>query len=267
MWRVAKSLLHLRSQVDKLFPNRHKDNDGTIGDAAHASRSSDHNPWVDGNVVTAMDITHDPIHGFDSYKFAEELRKSRDPRIKYVISNRHIFSTQVTPWVWRPYHGSNPHDHHVHISVLPNVKKYDDETDWKTPLLAGHTDTPPTPSNFHEHIIATTFGGADDHNTSAYDGHVITDKELGVALPFHFEGKLPKVLVHGPSGSATAQIVDVGPWNTNDPYWKHDARPQAESGKDHSGRHTNLAGIDLTPALAKAVGVHGKGFVNWEFVS
>ncbi|HKV33547.1 MAG TPA: hypothetical protein VJP89_04485, partial [Pyrinomonadaceae bacterium] len=59
-WRVAKSLLRLREQINELAPNRSKASDGTIGDAAHASRKSDHNPWVkDGSigVVTAMDIT------------------------------------------------------------------------------------------------------------------------------------------------------------------------------------------------------------------
>lgn len=266
MWRVASSLIHLRDQVNKLFPNRNKENDGTIGDAAHASRTSDHNPWVDGGVVTAMDITHDPHNGFDSYKFAEELRQGRDPRIKYVISNRRIFSAQASPWIWRAYNGSNPHDHHVHISVLPNKVKYDDATDWITPSLKGSTNPKPS-SNFHEHIVATEFGGKNDLNKSAYDSHTITDTELGVALPYHFDGKRPMVKVHGPHGSAVASIVDIGPWNTNDPYWQTNTRPNAESGTDHSGRHTNLAGIDLTPALARKVGISGKGIVNWEFVT
>lgn len=270
-WRVAKSLLHLREQVDRLFPHRKKENDGTIGDAAHASRTSDHNPWViDGGVgvVTAMDITHDPAHGVDSYKFAEELRKSRDVRIKYVISNHRIFSTQASPWIWRPYRGSNPHDHHVHISVLPSKLRYDDTRDWKTPLLGQplptHAEAPI--ANFFEHVVATEFGGKHEHITSAYDNHVITDNELGVALPYHFTGTRPKVRIHGPKGSVVANIIDVGPWNTDDPYWKTNRRPQAESGTDHNGRHTNHAGIDLTPALARRVGVAGKGLVNWEFV-
>src|SRR5688500_3284745 len=65
-WRVAKSLLTLRDEVNQAAPQRSKASDGTIGDAAHCRRQSDHNPWVrDGNigVVTAMDITDDPTHG------------------------------------------------------------------------------------------------------------------------------------------------------------------------------------------------------------
>ena len=38
-WRVAKSLLAIRKQVNDKFPNRKKDWDGTIGDANHSARS------------------------------------------------------------------------------------------------------------------------------------------------------------------------------------------------------------------------------------
>lgn len=134
-WRVAKSLLALRNQVNEKFPNRDKSWDGTIGDANHASRNSDHNPWVDDGVVTAMDITHDPKHGVDSYEMAEELRQSRDPRIKYIISNRKIASSTTQPWKWRKYTGSNPHDHHVHISVKSERRYYDDDAPWEIPML------------------------------------------------------------------------------------------------------------------------------------
>jgi len=61
-------------------------------------------------------------------------------------------------------------------------------------------------------------------------------------------------------------VEDVGPWNTDDPYWETHSRPQAESGTDMAGRVTNKAGIDLSPALAKAVGIDGKGQVDWSFV-
>lgn len=144
-WRVAKSLLTLRDQVNATWPNRSKDSDGTIGNAEHAARSSDHNPWVkdgDMGIVTAEDFTHDPAHGFDSYAFAEMLRQVRDHRIKYVISNRRIWNSEVAPFQWRPYHGSNPHDHHVHISVKSDKAHYDSTAPW---VLSPFQVAPPPP--------------------------------------------------------------------------------------------------------------------------
>ena len=136
-WRVAKSLLALRRQVDAKAPRRSKASDGTIGDAAHATRSSDHNPWVrDGamGVVTAMDITHDPANGCDAGALAESIRASRDARVKYIIWNRRIASSSViggvAAWTWRPYSGSNPHSKHVHISVQPEKAAFDSEAAW-----------------------------------------------------------------------------------------------------------------------------------------
>jgi hypothetical protein len=136
-WRVAKSLLALRDQVNRKAPSRKKSHDGTIGDAAHASRASDHNPWVtDGGVgvVTAMDITHDPTGGCDAGAVAEAIRGSRDGRVKYIIWNRRISNPLPLdgqpPWAWRPYTGTNPHDKHCHISVKPEKSSYDSVRIW-----------------------------------------------------------------------------------------------------------------------------------------
>ena len=135
-WRVAKSLLKLRDQFNAQYPRRNKASDGTIGDAAHASRDSDHNPWVkDGSmgVVTALDITHDPANGVDIAGIAEHLRLQKDPRIKYVICNRRIFSSTTSPWQWRTYTGSNPHTAHFHTSVHSSKSHYDSEASWSLP--------------------------------------------------------------------------------------------------------------------------------------
>jgi N-acetylmuramoyl-L-alanine amidase len=118
-------------------------------------------------------------------------------------------------------------------------------------------------------ITASVFGGEDDYNVSAYDEDmVLNDKELYVALPDRFEGERPlvRVMNRETGKSEVAEIWDVGPWNIDDPYWLTGSRPQAESGTDMSGRPTNKAGIDLSPALAEALGIDGMGMVDWEFV-
>lgn len=139
-WRLAKSLVVLRDQVNALAPARSKDSDGTIGDEKHASRSSDHNAYIKDNgvgVVRAIDITHDPKDGLDSYALAETLRKNADRRIRYIISNRKIANPGEG---WRSYHGSNPHDHHVHISVSESKSLYDDTSPWKLGGIEAGTD-------------------------------------------------------------------------------------------------------------------------------
>jgi uncharacterized protein (TIGR02594 family) len=137
-----------------------------------------------------------------------------------------------------------------------------------------HVQVPPTgaqpptatsPGGIQSGITATVFGGT----KSAY-GPPIDDTRPGVALPFRFSGARPQVRVTGKASgqSVVCDIVDVGPWNINDPYWTTGARPQAESGTDlmNPPRHTNKAGIDLTVAAAKAIQIDGKGLVDWQFV-
>lgn len=142
-WRAMGSLLVLRDQVNAIAPGRSKASDGLVGDEDHQNTSSDHNPHfvagVGAEIVTALDLTHDPDGGFDSYRFAEVLRVERDRRIKYVISNRRIFSSYwsggVAPFTWRAYDGSDPHTNHVHLSVLDDPIS-DTATPWNLEGLA-----------------------------------------------------------------------------------------------------------------------------------
>jgi len=148
-WRLAKGLEQLRSQVNAKWSNRSKESDGSIGNAEHSARESDHNPDTDG-VVKAIDITHDPLHGFNSYDFADMLMKNRDARIKYVISNRRIGSGNAgpQPWIWRKYTGANPHDHHCHISIKKEAIYFDNVSEWKIdggPIMADPHFVPPPP--------------------------------------------------------------------------------------------------------------------------
>jgi N-acetylmuramoyl-L-alanine amidase len=125
-------------------------------------------------------------------------------------------------------------------------------------------DVPPNQSG----ITASVFGGEADYNVSPYDeDKVLNDSDLYVALPDRFEGSRPMVMVfnRATGAQAPASVEDIGPWNIDDPYWLTGERPQAESGTDMTGRTTNGAGIDLSPALAKALGIDGKGEVDWKF--
>ena len=90
-WRVAGCLLVLRDEINERWPERDKASDGMIGDAAHASSDSDHNPFIidDGvGVVRALDVD---VDGIDAAKLAEHLRqlgKKGDKRVNnggYVI--------------------------------------------------------------------------------------------------------------------------------------------------------------------------------------
>ncbi len=132
-WRPAKSLVRLREQINELAPTRSKASDGTIGDGAHATRQSDHNPWVmdgDVGVVTAIDITDNLQRGCSAQKIVDCLVASRDSRIKYIIWNSQIISASVQSWKWRAYNGKNPHDRHFHLAVKSDKDSYDSIKEW-----------------------------------------------------------------------------------------------------------------------------------------
>jgi hypothetical protein len=173
-WRVAKSLNVLLDQINAIAPKRDTSSDGSIGDSAHASRPSDHNPNDDG-VVQARDFTHDPPHGFNSWEFADKLRQAKDPRIKYVISNGRIFSSVTSPWVWRPYHGSNAHAHHVHVSVRDDPALYDNVRPWN--IGATPPDNPLPGVLFSVEGRMSTFGGPHDTGVAPQEGLALFSSE------------------------------------------------------------------------------------------
>jgi hypothetical protein len=346
MARLAKSLETLRDQIDALAPGRDKSSDGWIASAQHHAQNpnSDHEADA-GGVVRALDITNDPAHGVVAADLAEQLRQSKDPRIKYIISNRRISNPTIQDWAWRPYSGSNPHDKHFHTSVVADDALADATTPWvlelseptgevsvsrpriqkgsKGPAVSeaqrmlgisadgvfgpatvaaviafqvahglepdgvvgpytwdallgapGALSAAPPSSGRQTGIIATVFSSDESGQKGAYGDH-LDPSDIYLALP----ATMPRgtqVRVIGPLGSMVAPVLDKGPWNAadkkrpgsrDDPYWQTGARPQAESGTDYTGRPTNHAGIDLSPALAKAIGIAGKGAVDWEFVT
>lgn len=143
-WRVADSLDALLAEINTAAPTRSKASDGSIGDAAHASRQSDHNPWVtDSNgegVVRARDFTHDPADGLDCHALAAHLatmlRNSKHPALAsgaYIIWDGEILSRDRVSEGWRPYTGSNPHRAHLHLSVTTAASGYDSTRPWGWP--------------------------------------------------------------------------------------------------------------------------------------
>lgn len=102
------------------WPARSRRSDGIMGDAAHQARPSDH------NLGNAVDITHDPASGADGELIASMA--IQDARTTYVIWNREIYSRARAAEGWRKYTGSNPHTHHVHISVRADAR--DDASPW-----------------------------------------------------------------------------------------------------------------------------------------
>jgi hypothetical protein len=132
------------------------------------------------------------------------------------------------------------------------------------------------PDQRQSNIYATWFGGSRDPNNSAYDGSYLNDTDYYVALPYKFTGTRSKVRVYYGELSKEGTIMDVGPWMINDNYWDKGERPIAEScflsetplpdGPNAGKIPSNPAGIDLSPAMYKALGLQDNDYVDWEFV-
>ena len=122
-WYTAPSLNVLRDEIDDAYPHRQKKLDGTIGDAAHAARDSDHNPNSRGS-VNARDV--DEI-GIDAWALV--ACAILDDRTNYVIYEGRIWQRKhgFKP---RPYTGPNAHKQHVHISILQTRQAEQDVRPW-----------------------------------------------------------------------------------------------------------------------------------------
>lgn len=137
-WRPAPSVKLGLTEANMRWPDRNTASDGILGDAAHSSRTSDHNPDENG-VVHAFDLTHDPAHGVDCGRLSTGIVERRDPRLRYVIFNRRlcrgpwsdgVMAGRAEPWHWEPYTGPNPHDKHMHVSVGYAASAENDLSPW-----------------------------------------------------------------------------------------------------------------------------------------
>lgn len=139
-WYVAPSVKLIFAEVNYVWPGRSRKSDGTIGDPDHASRASDHNPNLRRS-VNAGDITS---VGIDAYLVIAKLIADR--RTNYVIHKRTIWS-RSNGFRPRRYYGANPHNIHIHVSILQARWAEIDVSPWGIRTYAGLPTAPrPSPS-------------------------------------------------------------------------------------------------------------------------
>jgi hypothetical protein len=239
-WVKDRGLVVLVGQIDAAAPGRSKASDGFIGDLAHQSGESDHNPErsadadAPGNPdqqVDAADITHDPAHGADMGVVTEAIRVSRDPRVKYVIFNRRIFSgtlearrAGLPAYTWGPYTGSgDTHARHAHVSI-------EDVThDQTQPWSIGIGDTMSLPPRQTQQLDAATkrdearvtginpykatWTAAPDDNEDSFELrqlHKIDDIQRDVARLLTLVEALTTAIATPPAGGTPAGALTAG---------------------------------------------------------
>ncbi len=185
-WYLAPSLNVLRDEIDAAYPHRQKKMDGTIGDAAHAARDSDHNPNARGS-VNALDV--DEI-GIDAWALV--ACAILDDRTNYVIYEGRIWQRKhrFTP---RPYKGLNAHKQHVHISILQTRQAEQDVRPW----------------------------GSNSNDNTEKENDMATAKEIAkeiLLFPMQANGKTQPLIQHLAESfvSTAAQSVAVGTEATRD---------------------------------------------------
>ncbi|WKU03843.1 hypothetical protein [Micromonospora sp. HUAS LYJ1] len=149
---LVPNLAVLREEFNARWPRRDKRSDGWIGDQAHATRPSGHNPDESGkpertdadkvDEVRAIDLDADVDPAPADELFAELDRIRRTPalrkRLIYIIYRRKIASAS-NGWEWKPYSGDSPHTEHGHLSGHPDYDN--DRTPWGVATKGDVMDT------------------------------------------------------------------------------------------------------------------------------
>lgn len=111
--KASPAAIAVLKQATAIWPKRKTISDGLLPSAAHQKQ----NPNSDHNSGLAVDLTHDPAGGVDCAVLFEKLKA--DARVKYLIHNHKIWERSRPDLGNQAYTGVNPHQHHLHISVLP----------------------------------------------------------------------------------------------------------------------------------------------------
>ena len=163
-WKPVAGVTTLRAQVDKRWPNRDKRSDGIVGDADHASRTSDHNPDGRG-YVHALDLDED-LRGSknDNIWLADQLiayprmKRAGSERLKYAVYENEIASGTYPLhfWTWR---GDNfGHTAHMHVSFTTVGEK--DGSEFNIPILYGTKDVWDGVAPWFDYVMDAAASGA-----------------------------------------------------------------------------------------------------------
>lgn len=129
-WIVVPNLNEAKDQFDKRFPKRDDASDGSIGNTAHSTHASSHNPdksgypeWRDGdskNEVRARDFDRDlkdPDYTMESVVqlWVKLARAGTLWWVRYIIYNGRIWHKK-DGFKTRVYTGANQHTEHMHIT-------------------------------------------------------------------------------------------------------------------------------------------------------
>lgn len=113
-WTLAHNLATRIAAVKHCYP---KMSIGEIGDQAHQTEASDHNPDSRG-IVHAIDIMTetDTANAGAAARILAWVLSSTDD-LQYVIHDRVIYGRdERNGWKGSPYTGSDPHTNHIHVS-------------------------------------------------------------------------------------------------------------------------------------------------------
>lgn len=184
-WVLAPSLVLYVEEVDRRFPGRDRTSDGSIGDQAHASRESDHNPYA--GFVHAVDLDEDVAPGIDLDRLWAYAIKAKDPRDRYLIYEGKIVKSYTDsaghkPWVPYPYTGPNSHSAHLHRSINRTSAARNDDRPWG--IAAAFPTAKPKPRRHDMALIAKRANDPAWWCLTANDRRHITDRKEAAEMVY-----------------------------------------------------------------------------------
>lgn len=192
-WVLVAWAVSLRQAINTIAPNRDKGSDGSIGDPAHATGVSGHNPDDTPGVIAergdadsipevrAIDVDADLRQaGLTMLKIIQAILGSAAERARLIYI---IFCPPGgTPVIWhkgdgwqaRRYNGPNPHDKHAHFSGDPAADT--NGSPWPSVLALGADVV--TPAETEQIAVASGKEVLDDRKWADYVPNALGQRPL-----------------------------------------------------------------------------------------